>query len=163
MQSNAIRRGLTLLLALSLSAAAVAQGTKEKPVAKGKTSAGGALQATLEQRERAGWEAYKNKDAKAFTALCSPDYTSGLADGQGRHDLKATLDAMNSITLHRYELSNFRITPLGPNVALVTYDAQVNMAIGSGAPQDGKLYVSDLYVKRGGQWKALHYQETDVK
>ncbi len=131
---------------------------------KGKAaSAGTGLQATLEKLERAGWDAYKNKDKKAFADLLTDDYTAGLADGKGGRDKQSTVNSVDEITLHRYSLSNFKLTKVSGDAALLTYDAEMNLSIGKGKPEDAKIYVGDLWVKRGGQWKSLHYQETERK
>ena len=60
---------------------------------KGAAAGDANLQAALEKLERAGWEAYKKKDKKAFAALVTDDYTAGLADGQGGHNRQGTISA----------------------------------------------------------------------
>jgi hypothetical protein len=156
---------LALFACLTISGGLLAQtsGTNAKKAAKspGSTSAG--LQPTLEKLERSGWEAYKNKDKKAYEALLADDFTAGFEDGHGQHDKQSAVNSVEQETLHSYTLSNFRLTSISPNAALLTFDAQVNITIGSGKPQDVKLYVSDVWVNRGGQWKSLHYQETERK
>lgn len=121
------------------------------------------LQAMLEQRERAVWEAFKTRNRKAFTALVTRDYTAALVDGKGHRDLPAVLAAMKEITIHNYSLNDFKLTRLGPEAALLRYNAVANVAIGNDPPAEGKLAVSDLWVKRGGHWRSLYYQETEVK
>ena len=37
------------------------------------TKSAASLQATLEQREKEGWESFKNKDGKAYAALCAEE------------------------------------------------------------------------------------------
>jgi ketosteroid isomerase-like protein len=137
-------------------------GSPAKKTAKSANADSG-LQATLEKLERAGWEAFKNKDKKAYQALVNDDYTAGFEDGQGEHDLKGALDSMGQVTVNSYTLSDFKLRSMSPDAAMLTYNAQVNLTMGGGKPEDMKLYVSDVWVKRAGQWKSLHYQETQRK
>lgn len=120
------------------------------------------LQATLERREKQGWEAFKNKDRNGFTAIATDDYTAVIADGNGERDLKGTLDSTKEITINSYTLGDFRLTMIGSNAALLRYTAAASYTIGT-QPISGKLAVSDIWVKRGTQWKSLRYQETEMK
>ncbi len=151
---------LTVLAMLVMASSLLAQA--EKQPAASPTALAPSLQAALEQKEKAGWEAFKNKDKKAFADLVTSDYTAVLADGKGEHSRQATLDAMADITITDYSLSNFRLTSLGPNSAMLSYAAAAKYSI-NGQNQDGKLAVTDVWVKRGGQWKSLRYHETEVK
>ncbi|MFB3923719.1 MAG: nuclear transport factor 2 family protein [Terriglobia bacterium] len=135
----------------------------QAPGKKSSASQGSNLFSLLVEREKAGWEAFKNKDRKAFSAIAADDYTAVLADGKGEQNLQSTLNSMNAISINRYTLSDFKLTPLGPNAALLRYNASANYGIAGGQAVDGKLAVGDLWVKRGGQWKSLRYQETEVK
>ena len=121
-----------------------------------------ALQSTLEQRETQGWESFKNKDRNGFAAIVAGDYTAVLADGNGERDLQGTLDSMKEITINSYRLSEFKLTSLSSNAALLRYQASANYTIGT-QPISGKLAVSDIWVKRGSQWKSVRYQETEMK
>jgi hypothetical protein len=157
-----LRKGIgALVLAIMLATASwlAAQDAEKKSAALSAAS----LQTVLEQREKASWDAYKNKDRKAYEALLSDDFTAVLADGKGEHSRQAVIDSMNEITIHSYTLSDFKITRLGPDVALLRYTAATNVTFGGGKPMDAKLAVGDIWVRRGGVWKSLRYQETEVK
>jgi hypothetical protein len=121
-----------------------------------------ALQTMLERREKQGWEAFKNKDRKGFSAIATDDYTAVIADGNGERDLNGTLDSMKEITINSYTLSDFKLTSMGTNAALLRYKASASYTIGT-QPISGKLAVSDIWVNRGSQWKSLRYQETEMK
>jgi hypothetical protein len=120
------------------------------------------LRTMLEQREKQGWEAFKNKDRNEFSAIATKEYTAVLADGNGERDLQGTLDSMKEITIDSYTLSEFKLTSLGSNAALLRYQASANYTVGTQSIS-GKLAVSDIWVKHGGQWKSLRYQETEMK
>ena len=126
-------------------------------------SAPSSLQSVLEQREKAVWETFKNKDRKAFADLIADDYTGVFADGQGEHEGQRALGAMNQINIRRYSLGDFKLSPLGENAALLRYTASANFALSNGSGQDAKLAVGDIWVKRGAHWQSLRYQETEMK
>ena len=153
-----MRKVISVLLAAMCTLATTAWA--QAPAA-GKSSA--SLAATLEQRVRQGWETFKNKDRTAYAALCADGFTAVFADNAGEHDLNSALEAMAQITVNSYTLSGFQVTSLGANAALVRYQAAANVAMGSGPAEDAKLAVTEVWVKRGGQWKGLRYHESTLK
>ena len=149
-------------LLVLLAALATSSALAQKPAAKPAAKSGSSLQATLEKLEKDGWDAFKNKDKKAYSALCTPDYTAVFADGSV-HDLNGALESMKDLTLNRYTLSDLKLTSLGAEAAVLTYRAAINLTVGQQKPQDMNLAVTDVWVKRGGQWKAIRYHESPAK
>jgi uncharacterized protein (TIGR02246 family) len=150
------------MIVLALATALWAQHPAVKPGQTGMAGHGN-LQTRLEQMEKAGWQAYKNKDAKAFKALCWPDYTAVLADGAGERSLESTVAAMKEITILEYTLSGFRVSVIGPQSAILTYTATSRIQIGKGQPQSSKMAITDVFVKRDGEWKSIRYHESEIK
>jgi len=161
MASLTLRNRIVLLAVWCATVAVVAQAQSAASAGKA-GSRDSALQAMLERREKQGWEAFKNKDRDVFSAIATDDYTAVIADGNGERDLIGTLDSMKEITINSYTLSDFKLTSMGANAALLRYKASANYTIGT-QPISGKLAVSDIWVKRGSQWKSLRYQETEMK
>ena len=156
-----VRLVATLILLLAITTSLLAQSSAAKPSKK--ASGTSSLQATLEKLENEGWEAFKNRDHKTYTALSTSDYTAVAADGKPAHDLNGILDVADHVKINSYKLNDMKVTPLGPDAALATYTADVNLAFGNEKPQDMKLNVTDVYVKRGGEWKAIRYHESEIK
>jgi hypothetical protein len=155
------RRALLLSLILSTTLAPLAQ--TQGTASAGKASSGNSeLLAMLERLEKQVWEKFKNKDKAGYTAIVTDDYTAVAADGKGERDLKGTLDSFKDITIGSYALSDFRLTMLGPSAALLRYNASAKYSIGT-QPFSGRLAVGDIWVKRGGHWKSIRYQETEMK
>ena len=148
-----------VLLATLATSGALAQKSAAKSPARSASS----LQATIEKLERAGWDAFKKQDDKAYIALCAPGYTAVIADNKPPRDAQAAAAVSHQIVVHQYSFSDFKVTPLGPDAALATYVSTVNATFGNGQPQDFKLAVTDVWVKRGGQWKAVRYHESELK
>ena len=142
---------LIFLLAM-LSCFAMAQG---KSAAKSK-SAATPNQATIEK----AWADFQKKDAAGVSSIVSDDLIEIWADGSGAHDKKSTLAGMQTMNIEKYALSNFKFTPLGGNAELADYHATVKF---KGTANEYKLAVSEVWQKRGGEWKLVHYQETEVK
>jgi ketosteroid isomerase-like protein len=157
-----IRSAAVVLLVVTLANLGFAQGSSSKPVKK--SGSASSLQTTIEKLEKDGWEAFKNQDDKAYIALCTPDYTAVIADNKPPRDATAAAQVSHQIALHKYELSDFKVVSLGSDAALATYMAAVNATFGTGQPpQDIKLAVTDVWVKRGGHWLAIRYHESEIK
>jgi hypothetical protein len=161
MASLTLRNRIVLFAVWCVTVAVVAQAQSAASAGKA-GSRDSALQSMLERREKQGWEAFKNKDRNGFSAIAADDYTAVIADGNGERDLNGTLDSMKEITINSYTLSDFKLTSMGASAALLRYKASANYTIGT-QPISGKLAVSDIWVKRGSQWKSLRYQETEMK
>jgi hypothetical protein len=59
-------------------------------------------------------------------------------------------------------LWGFKVFPLGSDGELVIYESTLQFAPGA-QMRYLRVYISEVWVKRAGQWKELHYQETHVK
>jgi len=61
-----------------------------------------------------------------------------------------------------YTLKDFKVTPLGPNSALVTYLAHYEGKAG-GESINANSAFGEVWVKAGNGWKGLYAQETTIK
>jgi hypothetical protein len=147
--------GLALLAVLI---AVVAEGQKHDPGARVQAD----LKAVFEAKVKAEWEALKNKDKKAYGDLLADDFQGVEVDGKGE---RTRIQAMNEVAeenVSRYTLWGFKMIPLGPDAAFVIYEVTIQFPPKS-VLRYSRVYISELWVKRGGEWKELHYQETHVK
>jgi hypothetical protein len=136
-----------------LSCFAAAQG--KHAAAKGKTAVG-PDQPTIEK----AWADFQKKDAAGVSSVVSDDFIEIWADGSGVHDKKSTLAGMQAMNMEKYSLSDFKFRPLGDKATLADYRANVKF---KGDAKEYKLLVSEVWQKRGAEWKLVHYQETEVK
>jgi hypothetical protein len=120
------------------------------------------LDALLEAKIRASWAAFKNRDKKAYGEFLADDYQAVEADGEGARNKMHMLRESESSMMTEYALSFFKVTPLGPEAAFVRYEAFFRFPANS-AVKFEKVYIGEVWAKRDGQWKSLHYQETRVK
>ncbi|MGB7493912.1 MAG: nuclear transport factor 2 family protein [Candidatus Acidiferrum sp.] len=110
----------------------------------------------------AEWEAIKNKDQKAYGEFLTDDFIGVEADREGeRYKWKAQAELQGSAVTN-YQLSFLKVTPLCPEAAFVRYEVFINFPPKS-VVRFEKLLIGEVWVKREGQWKVMHYQETKVK
>jgi hypothetical protein len=108
------------------------------------------------------WEALKNKDKKGYAELLDDDYEGVEVDGRGERTKIQALAELADTNVFNYTLWGLKVIPAGPDAALVIYESTMQFPPKS-AVRYSRVYISELWVKRAGQWKELHYQETHVK
>jgi hypothetical protein len=120
------------------------------------------LKAIFEAKIKTEWEALKKKDKKAYGDLLADDFQGVEVDGKGE---RTRIQAMNEVAeenIYNYTLWGFKFIPLGPDAAFVIYEVTMQFPPKS-VLRYSRVYITELWVKRGGEWKELHYQETHVK
>lgn len=128
----------------------------------GSVSADKELNDMFESKIKAEWEALKNKDKKAYAELLADDYQGVEVDGRGERNKIQAVNELVDENVFNYTLWGFKLIPLGPDAALVIYESTMQFPP-KAQIRFSRVYISELWVKRAGQWKELHYQETRVK
>ncbi len=110
--------------------------------------------------EKAGWEAWKNRDAKWMTENASDKYVGFGATG--RMDKAASIKSYEQkCEIKSYTLSDDQLQMVGPDVAVLTFrGAQDYTCDGKKGPADVRS--TSMYIREGDKWKALFYGETPV-
>jgi hypothetical protein len=104
----------------------------------------------------AQWDGWKNQDAASNNAVISDDFNSFWPDGS-RHTGKPTAQQMSEQPITGYKLSEFRVVPVAPDAALVTYFADIKIP---GDNLEHKMAVGEFWVKRNSQWIIRGYSGT---
>ena len=120
------------------------------------------LKSMFESKIQSEWEALKTKDKKAYGDLLADDFTGVEVDGRGE---RTKIQAMNEVpdgNVSKYTLWGLKVIPLGPDAALVTYEVTVEFPPKS-VLRYSRVLISEVWVKREGHWRELHYQETHAK
>jgi len=120
------------------------------------------LKDMFESKIKTEWDALKNKDKKAYGALLADDYEGVEVDGKGERTKAQAINEMADTNVSNYTLWGFKLIPLGPDATFVIYEVTLQFPPKS-IVHYSRVYVTELWVKRGGEWKELHYQETHVK
>jgi ketosteroid isomerase-like protein len=118
---------------------------------------------SVESKTREAWKDFKAKKVDAYAALLDDDFTAVEPDGEGPHDKKASVDGLKAFTLNRYSLHDLRVIALGPNSALATYTADSDGTTPDGKTVHSTAVVTEIWVRRAGNWKALRYHESELK
>ena len=148
------------ILALVAAAATAAPALGQEPRAAGRPERGmQASQAELVALEKRGWEAWKNKDSAAYRAVLADDAVSN-----GRSGVATVAQMVSSlkdcdVRSYAFDESTVRVTNVAPNVALLTFRATQDATCG-GTAAPATVWASSLYVRRGGEWRNVFYQET---
>jgi ketosteroid isomerase-like protein len=121
-----------------------------------------ALKDLFESKIKAEWEALKNKDKKAYGELLADDYQGVEVDGQGERTKLQAINELAGANVFNYTLWGFKLIPLEPDAAFVIYESTIQFPPKS-AVRYSRVYITELWMKRAGQWKEVHYQETHVK
>jgi hypothetical protein len=120
------------------------------------------LKDMFEAKVKAEWEALKSKDKKAYGELLADDYQGVEVDGKGERTKNQSLMELPTSNVANYTLWGLSVIPVGQDAALVIYEATMQFPP-KAAIRLSRVYISELWMKRAGQWKEVHYQETRVK
>ena len=114
----------------------------------------------LESKEKLGWQAWKDHDAKPLEPM-TPDNVLVVADGgifKGKEQvLKSTSDAR--CTVNSFSLYDFAYMWLDKDTVIMTYTATQD-ATCEGKKQGGKVFATSIWQKKGSQWLSPFHQET---
>jgi hypothetical protein len=128
----------------------------------GSVSTDSKLKDLFESKIKVEWEALKNKDKKGYAELLADDYEGVEADGRGERNKIQAINELADQNVYNYTLWGLKLIPLGPDAALVIYEVTMQFPP-KALVRYSRVYISELWVKRAGQWKIQHYQETNVK
>ena len=120
------------------------------------------LMEMFQAKVKAEWEAVKNKDKKAYGELLADDYQGVEVDGKGERTKVQAINELEAGNVSNYTLWGYKLIPLAPDSAFVIYEVTLQFPPKS-VVHYSRVYITELWVKRAGQWKELHYQETHVK
>jgi hypothetical protein len=109
-------------------------------------------------KEKAAWQAYKDKKADEFKKLLSPDLVTVYADGM--HTMQQELDAMSKTDMKSFDLSDFNVVFPNQKTAIITYKAKVDATSG-GKDVSGTYNVGSVWHTAKGQWIGIFH--TDMK
>jgi hypothetical protein len=128
----------------------------------GSISADSGLKDMFESKIKAEWNALKNKDKKVYAELLADDYEGVEVDGRGERNKVQTVNELADQNVYNYTLWGLKLIPAGPDAVLVIYESTMQFPP-TAQIRYSRVYISELWLKRAGQWKELHYQETRVK
>jgi hypothetical protein len=105
---------------------------------------------TLVAYEKETWSLIKRKDLKGFASYLAEDFYDIFPNGEERTKSEL-LEFLSRAELRDYRLSNFRVTMLNQDAAIVTYQVDARALI-EGKEISMKNSVTSGWAKRGGRW-----------
>lgn len=139
---------------IAIAASSMALGQIKTP-----KSNNNSVEAQLIALEKQAWEAQKNRNGSFFQSFLSEDSIAVSATGVENKAQIIKFMSGSSCELKSYSLDNFKLVMLEKNTAILTYKLMQD-AICNGKALPATVWVSSLYVKRGGKWLGAFYQET---
>ena len=112
----------------------------------------------IEAKEKATWQAYKDKKADDFKKLLSPDLVAVYADGQ--KTLQDELNSMAKMDMKSVAFSNIKVTMADANTATIAYQVKLSGSM-EGHDISGDYNVASVWVMKNGEWRGIFH--TDVK
>ncbi len=110
-------------------------------------------------KEKAAWQAFKDKKADEFKKLVSADLVTVYAEGM--HSMQEELDIMAKTDLKSFDLSGFNVTFAAPDTAMITYKATVQSTTG-GKDTSGTYNAGSVWHMANGQWMAIFHTDSKV-
>jgi hypothetical protein len=110
-------------------------------------------------KEKAAWQAFKDKKADEFKKLVSADLVTVYADGM--HSMQEELDMMAKTDMKSFSLSDFNVTFAGPDTAMITYKATVQ-STSAGKDTSGTYNAGSVWRMTNGQWQAIFHTDAKV-
>jgi hypothetical protein len=126
------------------------------------TAAKAELSQLLQANIRGMWAAFRDKKKPAYADYMWDDYEAVEEDAQGERNKLRVLREVDDNNVADYKLQAFQVDSLGPDAALVTYENFIQFPPKS-VVRFEKIFISEIWLKRHGQWKAWRYQATRVK
>jgi hypothetical protein len=105
---------------------------------------------TLIAYENETWRLIKQKDLKGFASYLAEDFYDIFPDGKERTKSEL-LEFLSGADLKDFRLSNFRVTMLNEDAAIVTYQVDARALIRR-RKISMKNYVTSGWAKRGRRW-----------
>jgi hypothetical protein len=133
---------ITMIALLATVAVSIASPDKEAMMAK----------------EKAAWQAYKDKKSDEFKKLISPDFIGVYADGI--LNFQKEMEGMQKSDLKSFSLSDYAIVSSGPDVMMTTYKVTMQGA-SDGKDISGSYKSGSVWKQQNGEWRAIFH--TNVK
>ncbi|MCP4386258.1 MAG: nuclear transport factor 2 family protein [Hyphomicrobiales bacterium] len=120
-----------------------------------------ALQAELDAAKDTLNAAFETHDRATIVSMMTADHLS-ITTYYGRA-LQASdqLDGLDGFAVEEAAFSPSTVTLLAPTVALITYENTYKGTY-AGKPLPPKVFVSEIWLKRDGEWLQGLYQETPI-
>lgn len=116
--------------------------------------------ATPLQKETSIWQAFKDKNVKAFQAMFAPNYVGLYEDGPAT--AAKEMDSLKNAKIASFKIDNFANRMIDSNNMLMTYVVEVKGTMGKD-DISGKYHASSVWHRTGAKWLAAYHSEIKAK
>jgi hypothetical protein len=110
------------------------------------------------EKEKAAWQAFKEKKPDDFKKVVSPNLVAVYAEGMS--DMEKELADMQKWDMKSFAISDYKVTSDGPKIVTSTYKVAVEGTY-DGKDQSGTYNAASVWKKQKGEWQAIFH--TNVK
>jgi hypothetical protein len=114
----------------------------------------------MQEKEKAAWQAFKDKKVDDFKKVVSPNLVAVYAEGMS--DLQKELADMQKWDMKSFAISDYKVTSDGSDTVVTTYKVTIEGAY-DGKDQTGTYNAASVWKKQKGkgEWQAIFH--TNVK
>jgi hypothetical protein len=117
---------------------------------------------TLEDKVRSEWAAFVSRDASAYRSLLADDYVGVEVDGEGTRTREQAAAELGQARARSAEVSRVAVRMLAADAAMVTCEVFLQFTPAN-AVRALRVYVTEIWSRRTGDWQLIHSQETRVR
>jgi hypothetical protein len=114
--------------------------------------------AALEAKEKAAWQAFKDKKADEFKKVVSADFIGVYAEGVS--NMKKEMDDMQKWDMKSFAISDYNVVSAGADTTISSYKVTVEGTY-DGKDASGTYNAGSVWKKHSGEWQAIFH--TNVK
>jgi hypothetical protein len=112
----------------------------------------------MQEKEKAAWEAFKDKKPDDFKKVVSAKLVAVYAEGMS--DMEKELADMQKWDMKSFAISDYKVMSAGPDICVTTYKVTIEGTY-DGKDQSGTYNAGSVWKKQSGQWQAIFH--TNVK
>jgi len=112
----------------------------------------------MQEKEKAAWQAFKDKKPDDFKKVVSAKLVAVYAEGMS--DRQKELADMQKWDMKSFAISDYKVTPNGSDTVVTTYTVKLE-ATYDGKDQSGTYNAASVWKKNNGQWQAIFH--TNIK
>jgi len=117
-------------------------------------SIAGPNDAALEAKEKAAWQAFRDKKADDFKKVVSSDMVAVYSDGI--QDMQKEMAGMQKWDMKSFAISDYKVTMSGTDTAVSTYVVKVVGTV-DGKDASGTMNAASVWKQEGSDWKAIFH------
>ncbi|MFN2507521.1 MAG: DUF4440 domain-containing protein [Chthoniobacterales bacterium] len=105
-------------------------------------------------REKAAWQAYKDRKTEEFRKILAPTYQSVYSDGMC--DAAKEVADMTKMTIKSFSLSDLKAVSTDADTMIVTYKVALDATVdGKAAPS--AMNAASVWQKQGSDWQVIFH------